>query len=375
MSKLVLSVGGFEELRERVKKNPENPEAWFYLGRYYFTQDSDCQEAARAFNKAIDLFSKKVNETLKSTEKTFEKYVDFKNGYYVESYKCLAKCLNLSGQRDAAVSKMKEALEIFLREPSLHENLGFLLKECGNLKEALEYFYCALKYDTEANTKRKKRVKAACRELIKEVYGNTDLPLEKLLLTDRVEELSPLLAPLSELIAKGLRPESDVLKVLLLRINLNSNKDLALEELSQWAEVLLEVHKNTGSEMREKGRLKLQERGVPEALAKLAIDKATLQMQEQSKILPIIVSSTSIHFGQLQSGQGASATINVYGGPGRVIINSDKIKVEPHEFGPSTTTLKVALQSRLGEQICYDNIFLKSDVENVEVTIAARWDS
>lgn len=375
MSELVLSVGGFEELRERVRRNPENPEAWFYLGNYYFTRDSDCQEAARAFNKAIDLFSKKVTETLKSTEKTLEKYVDFKNGYYVESYKCLAKCLNLSGHRDAAVSKMKEALEIFPREPSLHENLGFLLKECGKLKEALEYFYCALKYDTEANTKRKKRVEATCRELIKEVYGNTDLPLEKLLLTDRVEELSPLLAPLSELIAKGHTPEFDVLKVLSMRINLNCNEYLAFEELSKWAEILLEVHKNPSLEMQEKGRLSLQECGLPEALAKLAIGNAILQIQGQSKTRPIIVSSTSIHFGQIPAGQGSTTTIKAYGGPGRVIINSDKIMVEPNEFGPSTTTLKVILYGRSGGHICYDNIYLKSDIENIEVTIAACWDS
>jgi len=90
-------------------------------------------------------------------------------------------------------------------------------------------------------------------------------------------------------------------------------------------------------------------------------------------VLPIKVSKEVIGFGELQPGQGAEATLVVFGGPGKVKVGSDMIKVEPTTFGPEETVLKVTVKGGLDGQVLWDALILESEAERVKVEIVARW--
>lgn len=76
-------------------------------------------------------------------------------------------------------------------------------------------------------------------------------------------------------------------------------------------------------------------RGLPESGARLAVFTIIGGPNDQSPPpqQPLTASVPCLDFGALLPGQEATAEFDVYGGPGRVLVESDQIRVTPGELG------------------------------------------
>jgi len=89
-----------------------------------------------------------------------------------------------------------------------------------------------------------------------------------------VEQMMPALGELAQLIAYGTRPDSEALKGTLLQARLAKDKK-ALAELERWGPILQRVHDMPDdSDQRAAAIAGLMERGVREAPATLAVERA-----------------------------------------------------------------------------------------------------
>ncbi len=191
---------------------------------------------------------------------------------------------------------------------------------------------------------------------------------------EKLERLLPALKHVADLVRDKGELSRDDLQLLLLASGMD--EDWAVSELERWTKVLVTVRGENDERKKEIAVRALMLRGVPEAPAKLAVEVVTeLKPPEPTKrpVLPIKVSKEVIGFGELQPGQGAEATLVVSGGPGKVKVGSDMIKVEPDTFGPEETVLKVTVKGGLDGQVLWDALILESEAERVKVEIVARW--
>ncbi|MCS7265586.1 MAG: hypothetical protein NZ805_12220 [Armatimonadetes bacterium] len=188
---------------------------------------------------------------------------------------------------------------------------------------------------------------------------------------DKLEKLLPALRHVAELVQEKGEPNKEDLQLLLLASGMD--EDWAISELERWAKVLVAVRGKKDEGKREIAVRALMLRGVPEALAKLAVEIASSPQPSKPKVLPIAVNRDAIGFGELQPGQAAEATIVVSGGPGRVKVSSDMVTVEPETFGPDETVVKVKVKGGIDGQVLRDALILESEKESVKVDIIARW--
>ena len=191
---------------------------------------------------------------------------------------------------------------------------------------------------------------------------------------EKLERLLPALKHVADLVRDKGELSRDDLQLLLLASGMD--EDWAVSELERWTKVLVTVRGENDERKKEIAVRALMLRGVPEAPAKLVVEVVTEpKPPEPTKrpVLPIKVSKEVIGFGELQPGQGAEATLVVFGGPGKVKVGSDMIKVEPTTFGPEETVLKVTVKGGLDGQVLWDALILESEAERVKVEIVARW--
>ena len=81
----------------------------------------------------------------------------------------------------------------------------------------------------------------------------------------------------------------------------------------------------------------------------------------------------SIDFGCLSSGKGASATIKVYGGPGKVTVRSDQLKPSPMTFESGDKLIEITLLPGTSGELIWDEFVLQTDTEECLVPVTARW--
>ncbi len=98
-------------------------------------------------------------------------------------------------------------------------------------------------------------------------------------------------------------------------------------------------------------------------------------MEDKSKSKASLLKSEpqSIDFGSLSPGQGASATLNVYGGPGKVSVRSDQLKVSPLQWQEEESTLEITLLGGSSGELIWDEVALQADNQELRVPVTARW--
>ncbi len=80
-----------------------------------------------------------------------------------------------------------------------------------------------------------------------------------------------------------------------------------------------------------------------------------------------------IDFGDISPGKGASATLNVHGGPGKVSVRSDQIKALPTTFECGNNVLEITLLAGVSGELIWDEIILETDTQDYKVPVTARW--
>ncbi len=81
----------------------------------------------------------------------------------------------------------------------------------------------------------------------------------------------------------------------------------------------------------------------------------------------------NIDFGCLKPGETGNVLVKVSGGPAKVLVNNDQVKVEPSSFD-GEGELKVLLSPSAAGNLIWDNIVLKRDEIEIKVLVTARWE-
>ena len=81
----------------------------------------------------------------------------------------------------------------------------------------------------------------------------------------------------------------------------------------------------------------------------------------------------SIDFGSLNPGQGATVMLNVHGGPGKVSVRSDQLKVSPLQWQEKQSNLEVTLLGGSSGELIWDVVALQMNNQEFIVPVTARW--
>lgn len=197
--------------------------------------------------------------------------------------------------------------------------------------------------------------------------------------SDDVQQLSPLLGSLSRMVVDGSLLSESELKTLMLGSGLSN--DLALlNELKLWGRLLSSLYEEPLPELRRATLEALKLRNLPEATVLLAVDTVTSKNKKfpiQSGPLPpanIEVSPDSLDFGTLNPGQPAIKELEVRGGPGQVVVESDQLKATPAQFGAGTTRIRVEAKPMNGGVLWTSlKLIRTADAESLEIPVQAQW--
>jgi hypothetical protein len=99
----------------------------------------------------------------------------------------------------------------------------------------------------------------------------------------------------------------------------------------------------------------------------------TLEDEPKQKESLLISKPQNIDFGNLHPGMGASATLNIHGGPGRVSVRNDKLKVSLATFEKGDTILEITLLPGNSGELIWDEFILEINTGEWRVPVTARW--
>jgi|GEM_PF-4122051 len=91
----------------------------------------------------------------------------------------------------------------------------------------------------------------------------------------------------------------------------------------------------------------------------------------ESKILKL--EPTSIDFGNLSSGMGASAAINIKNCPSKISVHNDQLKASLITFANGDNTIEITLLPGTAGGLIWDELIIQKDSEEFRVPITARW--
>ena len=194
--------------------------------------------------------------------------------------------------------------------------------------------------------------------------------------SEHMAHLVPLLGSLARLIAGGSPLNESSLHTLLIGADLESNA-VALDELRRWGRLLRAVQQQPTDEQHQATVEALRLRGLPEATVLLAVATVVgsgTGATETAAAPPtrLQASVSSLDFGNLRPGQGAVLDLEVQGGPGHVIVESDQILVTPTQFGAGLTRLQVELRPLISG-LLWTTLKLMTAGETLEVPVTALW--
>ena len=86
------------------------------------------------------------------------------------------------------------------------------------------------------------------------------------------------------------------------------------------------------------------------------------------------VEPQGIDFGSLKPGYEASATLKVVGGPGQVMVHSDRLRVTPVSFGLESTELQLMLLAGSAGELMWVDVLLRGNAGELKVLVTARWE-
>jgi parallel beta-helix repeat protein len=198
------------------------------------------------------------------------------------------------------------------------------------------------------------------------------------LLPDELERMTPVLGSLARLLARGLEPGEAEFRALLLGAGLEP-EPARMDEVGRWARLLAQAREDA-SELTLGAIVEaLMLRGLAEASAALAVATVTSarvgegNRTQQRAGTGLHASVNSLDFGVLAPGQAARGSLDVRGGPGRVVSQSEQVRVRPEQFGPEPTRLLVEVEP-LVSGLLWSTLTLSTPQDALEVPVLARWD-
>jgi len=194
--------------------------------------------------------------------------------------------------------------------------------------------------------------------------------------SEHMAQLVPLLGSLARLLSQHGTIADEQFQVLLDATDLDAHP-AALAELQRWARLLARMRGAENPALRQTVVESLLLRGLPEASVLLAV--ATVvgsgTGSTQTTAIPparLQASVSSLDFGSLRPGQGATLELEVQGDPGQVIVESDQIQVTPTQFGAEPTRLRVTIKP-LASGLLWTALKLVTAGETREVPVVAQW--
>lgn len=94
-----------------------------------------------------------------------------------------------------------------------------------------------------------------------------------------------------------------------------------------------------------------------------SINKPTLKTEPES-----------IDFGCLKAGEERDLILKVTGGPGRVTVNNDQLKVFPSIFGRENSEINIKIVNGFPGELIWDNVILQNEEREISVPILGRWE-
>ena len=228
---------------------------------------------------------------------------------------------------------------------------------------------------------------------------------------DDLEALVPALLPLAKAVRrKGVPAPEEIEQILL---GLDGAEESMAPELMRWAKILNGTRGTADEEVILNTREVLMMRGVPEAQAILAVDtaaehktNAVHQVPSPEIILPVqetaspifytveVVNGTDalhneakrpvaalkadvrvVGFGTLRPDESQKRTVRVEGGPGRAYSDSERVDVQPRQFGSGPVDLTVFVRGSGDSSLLAAPLLLENDRETLELDVIAEWKS
>lgn len=180
----------------------------------------------------------------------------------------------------------------------------------------------------------------------------------------------PLLGSLARLIARGGHLSDSGLQTLLQGTDLD-DCGTASDELRRWAHLLSSLRAQPSETMRMATSEALLLRGLPEAAVLLAVATAAGDSLGTPKYL--MASVTSLDLGTLRPDQPARAEFQVQGGPGRLIVENDRIQVTPEHFGVEPTRIHIEVKPLAGTAL-WTTLKLLTTQEALDVPLFVQWE-
>jgi parallel beta-helix repeat protein len=145
--------------------------------------------------------------------------------------------------------------------------------------------------------------------------------------------------------------------------------------LKRWSKLLTALREQPSEDNRHATVEALMLRGLLESPVLLAVDTVIRNEEPPPppKRLRASVELERLNFGELRSGQAASAEFEVQGGPGQVVVDSDQVRVMPPQFGAGPTRLRVEVKPLGTSDVLWTTLRLVTAGETLELPIVAQW--
>lgn len=119
---------------------------------------------------------------------------------------------------------------------------------------------------------------------------------------------------------------------------------MLISELQHWSKLLIALGQDPSDPHRGATCGALRLHGLPEApvllaTAAIAEAKTATVLRRQTELM---VSESKVDLGILRGGEAGTAQLQVQGGPGYVVVDSDELRVTPMQFGPGSTRVTVS---------------------------------
>lgn len=189
-----------------------------------------------------------------------------------------------------------------------------------------------------------------------------------------VHELVPLLDGVAWLVAQGIAVADQHVQALLIAANLGISDEL-VRELKLWAGWLQAARNQADDASRHRIVEQLLERRLLRSPILLAMTTVTVPCVSPSPSGPLVVRPPRLYWGQLKPGQGATAELEVRGGPGRIRWDSPQLQVAPTEFGDAVSRLRVQLLPMADGDLLWTCLRVVTADATVEVPAQAYWEA
>lgn len=221
-----------------------------------------------------------------------------------------------------------------------------------------------------------------------------------------LQQLTPLLGSIAQMVSRGSQLGENEIKLLLINTGM-ANNPIVLNELKLWGRLLKYLHEQPLPELRAATIATLVSRHVPEAEVLSAVD-IVLSSSIAKPIVappfaevephksdppgvidavlaasmapnsphphtqPLRVNPSTLDFGVLTTTQPAIREFEVQGGPGKIVADSEQLRVEPMRFGVEPVRVTVEVKPR-NNALLKTSLKLVTSTETVELPVQAQW--